>query len=350
MPLPAFLHRLLEEKQGLLTFEDYMGVALYHPEGGYYSHTVSDIGRHGDFTTAPVLHPVVGKAVAEWASAHRHKLNSRRSWHIIEVGGGNGELAASLLRHLSLWERFTLHYHIVEVSPGLRARQQERLGSRVQWHDTVAGALRAAGRKALIFSNELVDAFPCILLERGAEGWNEVWLKAEGGELKEHLRPLSPDRLRDVSSSALRDHGNFPVGQRIELHAAYLRWMKEWLPSFEQGLLLTIDYGDVLSKLYHRRPKGTLRSYYQQWVFEGTDCYRRTGRQDITADINFSDLIEWGDRLGLPVAGFQTQAEFLQEWAPKNRRAIEGDARLGMVLNPDGAGHAFKVLIQNRNA
>jgi SAM-dependent MidA family methyltransferase len=101
--------------------------------------------------------------------------------------------------------------------------------------------------------------------------------------------------------------------------------------------MLTIDYGDTSPALYHRRPHGTLRGYFMQHRVEGPALYQNIGRQDLTADINFTDYRAWLHGSGLEEAACQTLAEFL--------RSHNAPAQL---LDPDGAGNAFKCLAHRR--
>ena len=57
--------------------------------------------------------------------------------------------------------------------------------------------------------------------------------------------------------------------------------------------MLTIDYGNTAEALYHRQPAGSLRGYFLQQRLEGLAIYQHPGLQDLTADVNFTDLIEW---------------------------------------------------------
>jgi SAM-dependent MidA family methyltransferase len=70
--------------------------------------------------------------------------------------------------------------------------------------------------------------------------------------------------------------------------------------------------------------------------------YARFGKQDLTADVNFSDLTEWGLQLGWENNRLTTQREFLQTWCP-HPKSGENDLILD---SPEGAGAAFKVLEQ----
>ena len=41
------------------------------------------------------------------------------------------------------------------------------------------------------------------------------------------------------------------------------------------------------------------------------DAYQNPGKQDLTYDVYFPDLIEWGEKIGLETESLITQAEFL---------------------------------------
>ena len=70
------------------------------------------------------------------------------------------------------------------------------------------------------------------------------------------------------------------------------------------------------------------------------------GRQDVTADVNFTDLIAWGESLGWSTGKFATQREFLLEHAMGLEARASSDATVSFLLDEHGAGTAFKVLVQ----
>ena len=346
----TFLRALIASEGGSVSVERFMHEALYHPKFGYYTRRVSTVGRTGDFSTTATLHPALGVAVAAWARHHRDEVSQRGRWHLIELGGGTGELAASVWKSLPWWHRMGLTYHLVEVSEGLRNRQRQLLGTSgtFRWHDDITAALSAANGRALIFSNEFVDAFPCVQWMQVAPGeWQEV--RVVWPEDREHPQERAAPWNGALPLAA--SDATLPIGQRIEAHLAYERWLASLVPRWLAGRLLTIDYGDELPSLYHRRPGGTLRAYCRHLPFTGLEVYRRFGRQDLTADVNFTDLQSWGAAHGLPTTAFETQADFLTRWLPAERQArFRDDARFAFLLDPIGAGGAFKVLEQTRQA
>ena len=162
----------------------------------------------------------------------------------------------------------------------------------------------------------------------------------------------------DVSSEALREPGErvltylrapwpgMPAGQRCEVHISYREWLGQWRPMLRRGSLLTIDYGNVYPLIYRRWPRGTMRAYFRQTRYDGNEVYQRVGRQDLTCDVNFSDLRRWGTELGLAERAFVTQRKFLLKHVPTLNSAR--DAALAFLLDEEGAGGAFRALWQER--
>lgn len=300
----ALRHFLQMCRNGPVPFERFMQEALYHPEYGYYTATIKEIGARGDFTTIPARMDLLARAIASWI---RKEQTSFR--HIIEVGAGNGDLARGILRHLGWLGFLRWHYHIVDVSAPLRARQQKMLrGKRVRWHDSMQEALDVCRGEALIISNELVDAFPCTVHRRNAEGWEDLAV-ARGAE--EWMEVWLPHRPLPVPSQALEQA--FTAGQRVEVFSSFAEWLKSWVPAWKRGTMLLIDYGGGTETIYHRRPRGTLRAYFQQQRLEGPEVLQRPGLQDITADVNFEDLACWGRLAGLKPGGMKTLLHFAKE-------------------------------------
>ena len=111
--------------------------------------------------------------------------------------------------------------------------------------------------------------------------------------------------------------------------------------------MLTVDYGDSMPAVYDRRPRGTLRAYAHHQRIEGPAIYQNFGQQDLTADVNFTDLQVWGAALGLKTERFCTQAEFLRSWSAGTLdKMLSTDPALAFLMDEAGPGGAFKVLEQ----
>ena len=320
-----FLLDLQEDLGGCIRFDRWMREALYHERFGYYTANIREFGRRGDFTTWPNLSGSLAVAVGRWILGNK----SSERVEVIEIGGGNGELAASILQAIGWWKK--PRYHIVEISSRLRMVQQKHLGSKAVWHATVGEALEACDGAAVIISNELVDAFPCRVFKKNADGWRELALRIEEKAVVEEWisTPLP-------TSTVFLD--SWRAGQRVEVHESFHVWLRAWLPDWKAGNMLTIDYGDLCPGLYWRRPNGTLRAYAHHQRLEGREAYAGFGIRDLTADVNFSDLQR---EPALSTTAFGTLSEFLSI----NGGFAKQD-RLPQALGD--AGEAFKFLVQTR--
>ena len=318
-----------------------MREALYHPTFGYYSSHIHDVGSRGDFSTAATLDPQLGEAIAHWIHQRAKELGWGRI-PVIEVGAGSGMLARAVLHHLGWKGRWHLNYMICETSPILRSKQQQNLRWRgVRWVDSLQEGLERSGGRALIFSNELVDAFPCRVFQKSGDEWLELGIIIHpDGSLSETTGPPITNDEWFANFAGLQD------AQRVERHDSYHDYLKSWGPVWKEGFLLTIDYGDLATTLYagsKGRLGGSLRAYWKHQCYSGRDAYARFGKQDLTSDVNFSDLIAWGRSLGWKENSFSTQREFLNRWISPKKRSKSSNR---FLLLGD-AGDAFKVLEQS---
>ncbi len=315
--------------------EQFMELALYDEDEGYYSRNMHEIGLRGDFSTSATMSDLLAKRVANhWREACREY---GRNLPIIEVGGGNASLALSIRRVLSLWERLRMRYYIVERSSSLRELQMLACGNFLRVYPEMSRALRRAGGHAFIFCNELVDAFPVRRFIYSNDSWQELgWTVAEGGRVIQ--MPRSCPQLPPSTAFA---HWS-GEGQIIEVHESYRKWYLSWQPLWRSGVFVTIDYGNEVDDLYYRRPLGTLRGYKAHVMLEAEDLPPLAGKCDITADVNFSDLRELAERNSGDAVQMITQREYLLPCADVQ------DAAQSHLLRVPGAGDHFHVLIQHR--
>lgn len=310
-------------------FDHFMARALHDPCHGYYAKNIRAIGRRGDFTTAPMMDNLLARAIANWVE---NRLREEHCRNLIEIGPGEGLLSKQVMSFLPWSLRWKIRLHLVEQSFPLSRQQRRLLGCRASWHRAPADALAACGGHAIIFSNELVDAFPVRRFRFAQDGWQEMFVQANPGKPSSFLWLASSFPLPD-SSVFLQD--DFAPGQEVEVHESYHQWLSGWLPSWQRGSMLSIDYGDEVQPLYRRRPGGSIRAYWMHHCLTGQDILLRPGKQDLTADVNFTDLIRW---TGCP-ASLCRLSDFIQHHVP--------DAAVSHPLaDPFGPGGAFLVLDQ----
>ncbi len=334
--MPSWLAEIVQREGGKIRFDRFMELALYHPVHGYYSTQILTIGSRGDFSTSATLDDSLGRAISHWIRAEANALKLRYLT-VVELGPGTGQLARTILRRFRPWEK--LRYYTVDMNRP-SSDHLARTFRRIKQFDSIGGALKAMEGVAIVFSNELVDAFPCRRFIRTDSGWDEIWIELRDGRWLE--RPV-PTQLCPESSALSPP---FPVGQCVEVHESYHSWLKEVCFRLRTGALLTIDYGGSATEIYRGKRSGSLRAFFQHQRLEGMEIYRRPGQQDLTADVNFEDLLRWSEPLGLGEVAYTTQREFVQKWYPR-ALALENPATR-FVLDPAGAGTAFKVLHQRK--
>lgn len=311
-----------------------MELALYDEAEGYYSVHVPGIGARGDFSTTVTMSNLLARRiVAHWQQAC--KATGRRL-PIIEIGGGNGDMALGIARELGFWGRLRARYYMVDRSPALRRLQALVGGNFVRVYPTIQAALRHSGGHAFIFSNELPDAFPARQFRYSGGEWKELGLSVQNGRLTEEARPC-PHLPESSAFSRWRVEG-----QTIEVHESYHRWYAAWQPLWKCGVHLTIDYGERCDTLYHRRPVGTLRGYKAHTMLSKDELLPLAGHCDMTADVNFTDLVTLAERNVGDIVQLTTQRDYLLPLADPQNPADQH-----LIATP-GAGDHFAVLIQNR--
>lgn len=327
-----------------------MELALYHPDGGYFTAERLRSVESGDFLTSPEVSPLFGETLAELVVRESTEAGLSLPM-VVDVGAGSGSLLRPLLSILG--ER--AEPWAVEVSPPARRTLGELVGER-----RVVESLEELPRKmaGVIFANELLDNLPMALARRKAGGWRELWVGEKGGRLGWVEAPTRPE----VEEWLARFAGPAPEGGMVECQLAAQKWVTEALGRLVAGALVVFDYGDTAEGLESRRPDGTLRTYRAHHL--GPHPLAEPGRTDITADLNFTAVAEAARAAGATVS-LHRQDDLLEELGLTERirklRAQEAEhARAGdelrrletrslrigaeTLLHPRGLGD-FRVLI-----
>ncbi len=344
------LSEIIKEKirqNGAISFRDFMEMALYYPELGYYTSTKDKIGKGGDYYTSPNLSPAFGEMLGKQLEEIWHILGEKE-FTVVEMGAGTGILSCDVLEYLKKNQELynDLDYCIIEKSPAMREEQRKRLGEEVKWYDSIH---ELVGMTGCVFSNELVDAFPVHQMVMKNE-LMEVFVDYKD-DFVEVMKPAS-DELKDYFSEL---GVVLPQDYRTEINLDAVEWIKELGASLKKGFVFTIDYGYPSLELYPEyRNKGTLMCYYKHTANENP--YRHIGEQDITSHVNFSALEHFGQKNGLELCGFTDLAHFLlglgiEEYLKKLQETNPPDYHkkiLQVKALMMEMGETFKVLIQKK--
>jgi SAM-dependent MidA family methyltransferase len=126
--------------RGVISFAQFMGMALYHPGLGYYETDRSRVGFQGDFYTSVSTGELFGQLLAfRFAGWFAEFPAEAEDLRIVEAGAHDGKLAGDIMGWLKrhrpeLFGR--IQYCIIEPSAQRQAWQAEKLkefGARVQW-------------------------------------------------------------------------------------------------------------------------------------------------------------------------------------------------------------------------
>ena len=221
---------------------------------------------------------------------------------------------------------------------------------RVRWTDDLR-KIERDGFCGVVIANEFLDSLPFHRLKLHGGETREVFLSLRDGEIEEVLRDPETEGLYEFSKRYLDE---YVQGEEAEACLLAGKWLAEVGAALQKGFILSIDYGSLAPELYSPgRRKGTYRCFYRHEL--SSNPYIRVGEQDITADVNFSELIRIGDTLGLSTIKYATQGQFLVDWGileifktydkPQN----QGDRLAAKTLfMPEFMGRRFKVLLQSK--
>jgi len=365
MSLLSQIIRAETAASGVLPFARFMELALYCPEFGYYETQKDNVGRSGDFITSVSTGGLFGQLLAFQFAGWLEELRiADCGLRIVEAGAHDGRLAADILNWLQLNrpELFArLEYGILEPSVRRQDWQRETLkpfAPRVRWFtsfENLSLVTRHSSLAGIIFSNELLDAFP--VHRHGWDAKNKSWFewgvvfednRFIWARVPENLQPstfnLQPSGLESV----------LPDGYTIETSPAAESWWRAAAGVLERGKLVAVDYGFTGDEQFSpSRNNGTLRAYFRHHVSD--DLLANVGEQDLTAHVNFSAIQKAGEEVGLKTELFSTQTKFLTrilektladktfgEWTTARTRQFQ------TLTHPEHLGRAFQVLVQSK--
>lgn len=345
-------------ENGPISFASFMEMALYHPDYGYYSSRGTKIGRQGDYYTSVHVSSLFGQAIARQLMQMIYWLGEDELI-LLEYGAGEGYLAKDILEYFKnkfpdLAEKIL--YYICERSRYHRDQQRQLLqpfSSQVRWIDDISEINHGKPVKGIVFSNELIDAFPVHRVKQVNGELKEILIDHVGGELVETLGPLSQPLLAEYFSFL---GFSLQEGQEAEINLQALGWLRDVSRHLDRGFIITIDYGYEVWELAHpHRFDGTIMCYRKH----SADSYPLTevGQKDITSHVNFSALMKYGEKYDLQTTGFTNQMKFLvglgvgNSLEDPNLSAWEKQKMalaLKELLMPGRMGERFRVLIQHK--
>ncbi len=343
MDVQAELRRRIGGR-GPITFAEFMRVALYWPNGGYYA-TRTGLGPRGDFFTAPLTHPVFGALVARQLAQMWRALGSPSPFWVLEPGAGTGTLGRDAVRYVASADPAfaeALRYVGIDVRPAASGTPAVR-----------SNGMPFRGVRGVVLANELLDAMPVHRVTVAGGELRELYVGLDGdGGFEERVgEPSTPELARRLASLGVA----LPEGYRAEINLGLGAWCKDIASALDAGYVLVIDYGHEATAYYDdSRRTGTLRCYAGHTL--NADPYRGPGTQDISVHVELTSLRNGAEAAGLSSLGSASQADFLRALGFEAYRADVAGRRdlaatvrtanlraLDTLVAADGMG-AFRVL------
>jgi SAM-dependent MidA family methyltransferase len=274
---------------GAISFEQYMGLALYG-EGGFYQ-VGGKAGRRGDFITSPEVGPLFAAVIARYLDDCWNELGCPSSFDVVEVGAGPGTLARGIFdaqpKCISV-----MKYVAVEISAAQRALHPSFVESVDVFPDRII--------QGVVLANELLDNLPFKMFVFDDE-WMEAFVGlGNGGKFIEVLRTV------DVTPAILPKSAS--LGSRAPIQTTASQWLLNMSQKLSRGRILIFDYcSESTGEIAVTPWREWLRTYKDHG--RGGHYLLEPGTQDITTQVMIDQLMK-----AVPVSSIIQQSEWLHKW------------------------------------
>ncbi len=331
---------------GPITLAQYMQMALYDPERGYYMKG-DPFGEKGDFITAPEVSQIFGELIGLWFVQAWEDRGRPKRFHFVELGPGRGTLMADMLRAVKVRPAFleAAQLTLVETSPTLREIQQRTLQLEmlpIVWAtslDEIAG-----DAPLFLVANEFFDALPIHQYVKADRGWCERLIAVESAKL---AFTISENAAADLPiPGGLRNAAKDSIFE-VSMEAGKIIGMIASRVGKSEGAALFIDYGHEKS--------GLGDTFQAMKAHHFTDPLAEPGNADLTAHVDFEALARAAADAKVKVFGPVSQAAFLETLGVRVRADVlkrKADATtrtditsaIERLINRDQMGTLFKVM------
>ena len=313
---------------GVMTFAEFMALALYDGRVGYYRRERQRVGRAPgtDFFTAETAGKFFGEIVVAAC---------------VTLLGGEKEAA----RH---------EFVEIGAEPAHSAHGGENGGALAgvahpfaQVRVVRVGEPTVLAGPCVVFSNELFDAQPLRRFVRRGGAWRELGVALHGTTLGEVELGLVTEPWLPTAA---------PEGYIFDAPRAAARLVADIAAQPWHGLFVACDYGKTFAALAHESPVGTARAYHRHT--QSNDLLARPGEQDLTGHVCWDWLADALIAHNFTAADVETQeAFFVRHAAGWLERVFAAEARdplsprkraLMQLLHPAQMGQKFQVLHARR--
>ena len=332
----SYLKKVIFDCGGAISVEQFISVALYDLNYGYYMTRVP-FGSHGDFITSPEVSQLFGEIIALWVLLSWQKIGSPSKFILVELGPGRGTLISDVIRVLKKFEQCyaAITIYLVEISPILWKLQQDVLqNEKIFWCKNIRDI---PDYPLLVVANEFFDALPVKQFVYVNNFWYEKYVTIEDNEFKFTYKKVDkkfkvPDGIHD------------PIVEVCDEAVSIMKYI-EYKILQNGGAAVIIDYGYI--NCPYKSTVQSVKAHQYNPLFENI------GESDITAHVDFSVL---RNSLVTLNSIIMTQRDFLYNFGIKERLQVlvkeatktqQQDLISGFLRLTENMGSMFKVLLVN---
>ncbi len=310
---------------------------------GYYIKN-NPIGKKNDFITAPEISQMFGEILATFLINYWEE-KIKTDFNLIELGPGKGTLIKDLLNTANTNQQFlnAAKIFLLEKNEYLMKLQQKTVNfESIHWIKEFK--IPNKNIPSIIYSNEFFDCFPVRQFYKN-EKWYEKLIKYNNYEKNFYF--ISKDIKDKKLLNTLKKFDHVKVAEISNSRIKYFNLICEFIKK-NKGVFVTIDYG-------YKNPPNIL-SLQTIYNHKKTHLFENIGNQDITAHVNFDELINLAIKKDLHVDLFCSQKDFLTTFGIEERKKnLQKNKNITTIKNLDSEyerlvdssqmGEVFKVLV-----
>ncbi len=330
-------------KEDLQRMDKFIEEFLYSPSSGYY---MVDANQKNDYLTAPQISGLFSDFVSEFMVSKAEEDQAEKPI-FVDLGGGTGKIAISLLKIIENSERFKFaEVYLLEKS-FKRAEEALNENPSIKYIDNISEI--PEDRPVYGIANEFFDAFPPRVFKIKDRKIYEAYVKKVNALIS--IEYLEVRRLPQFIKGILFEAHSYIKEGIVEIQESAFKFMN-LLKKFESFHMLLFDYGYEFPEI-KRFPEGTLVGYRNHHALNNFLELKKPA--DITCHVNFSLLKRWLSESGFRIVTFVNQGSWLIDngflgFFEKRARLMDQltflseSAGFKKVVLPGYMGDAFKAI------
>ncbi|NCG28022.1 MAG: hypothetical protein GWP42_10830 [Verrucomicrobiales bacterium] len=357
----GLIHEKIHESDSALPFDEFMELALYHPNYGYYTSARKRVGSDGDFITSVSVGQCFGMILAHhFAPIIESMASNSDEVVIVELGAEEGDLAKDVMGTLSellndsIFKR--LRYIVVEPFVAKRAELHSKfISGGLDKFEVISNFSELSVKNCILIANEVLDAIPVKRVRWNGNEWVEICVSAvdcgEGQGLVATEKNIESLALKEI----VKDYPTtLTEGFTVEVNLRLNDFFADIFPAAEILYGCLIDYGLEADEIFDPgRKNGTLRAYSKHGIID--DPLSLPGRIDLTSHVNFDHASRVAKDCGFEVSSITDQYHFLvksaEPWLLEIEKGGDPNAETAkllrqfkMLFHPSVMGQNFKVM------